>query len=134
VTAFLAAVAYLLGAIMAIGALFGTVNTMYSAVSTRSREIATLRAIGFAGTPLALAVLLEAVLLCAAGALIGAAIARILFHGMLHSLGANVFHLEVTAGMVALGLGWAVVIALAGGFMPALRAARLPVTTALRAT
>jgi putative ABC transport system permease protein len=126
--------AYFVGGIMAIGALFGAVNTMYSAVSARSREIATLRAIGFAGTPLALAVLLEAMLLCAAGALIGASIAWSLFHGMLHSLGANVFFLRVTPGMVGLGLVWAIVIALAGGFMPALRAARLPVTTALRAT
>jgi putative ABC transport system permease protein len=133
-TAFFGFFAYFVGSIMAIGALFGAVNTMYSAVSARGREIATLRAIGFSGTPLALAVLLEAVLLCAAGALIGAVIARLLFHGMLHSLGANVFKLEVTSGMVMLGLIWAVVIALAGGLMPSLRAARLPVTTALRAT
>jgi putative ABC transport system permease protein len=132
-TTFFAAFAYFVGGVMAIGALFGAVNTMYAAVSARSREIATLRAIGFAGTPLAIAVLLEAVLLCAVGALIGAAIAWFLFNGMIHSMGPNVFHLSVTPGMILLGLVWAIAIAFAGGLLPALRAARLPVTTALRA-
>jgi putative ABC transport system permease protein len=133
-TGFLSAVAYFLGTIMAIGALFGTLNTMYSAVSSRTREIATLRALGFGGFAVATSVLVEALLLSVAGALLGAAAAWILFNGNLNALGPNVFHLAVTSDLVTVGLIWAVVIALLGGLFPAIRAARLPVATALRAT
>jgi len=133
-TAFLSAVAYFLGTIMAIGALFGTLNTMYSAVSSRTREIATLRALGFGGFAVGASVLVEAMLLAVAGALLGAATAWILFNGNLNALGPNVFHLAVTPDLVRVGLIWAVVIALLGGLFPAIRAARLPVATALRAT
>jgi putative ABC transport system permease protein len=133
-TAFLAAVAYFLGTIMAIGALFGTLNTMYSAVSSRTREIATLRALGFGGFAVAVSVLVEALMLALAGALLGAAAAWVLFNGNLSALGPNVFHLAITADLVRLGLIWALVIALLGGLFPAIRAARIPVATALRAT
>lgn len=133
VTTFLAAVAYFLGTIMAVGALFATLNTMYSAVSSRTREIATLRALGFGGFSVALSILAEALLLALLGAFIGAAAAWILFNGNLNALGPNVYHLAVTADLVKIGLIWAVVIALLGGLFPAIRAARLPVATALRA-
>jgi putative ABC transport system permease protein len=133
-TAFLSAVAYFLGTIMAIGALFGTLNTMYSAVSSRTREIATLRALGFGGFAVATSVLAEALLLSVAGALLGSAAAWILFNGNLNALGPNVFHLAVTSDLVTVGLIWAVSIALLGGLFPAIRAARLPVATALRAS
>jgi putative ABC transport system permease protein len=133
VTLFLAGVAYFLGTIMAVGALFGTLNTMYSAVSSRTREIATLRALGFGAFPVAMSVLAEALLLALAGALLGAAAAWILFNGNLNALDRNVFHLAVTPGLVRVGVAWAVVIALLGGIFPAIRAARLPVATALRA-
>jgi putative ABC transport system permease protein len=132
-TAFLSAVAYFLGTIMAIGALFGTLNTMYSAVSSRTREIATLRALGFGGFAVAASVLIEALLLAIAGALLGAAAAWLLFNGNLSALGPNVFHLAITWDLVLTGLIWAAVIALLGGIFPALRAVRLPVATALRA-
>jgi len=134
VTAFLAGVAYLLGAIMAIGALFGTLNTMYSAVSSRTREIATLRALGFGALPVAISVVAEALLLALTGALLGAGAAWLLFNGNQNAFDRDVFHLAITPGLVRIGIIWAVVIALIGGALPAIRAARLPVAAALRAT
>ena len=132
-------IAYIVGGIMAVGALFGALNSMYSAVSTRSQEIATLRAIGFGSTPVVISVMLEALLLSLIGALIGAALAWIFFNGnAVSTLGANftqvVFKLTVTPQLIALGIIWACVIGVIGGLFPAIRAARLPVATALRAT
>jgi len=133
-TSLFATLAYAIGGIMAIGALFGCLNTMYAAVSARSREIATLRALGFNGFPVAVSVILEAVVLAAAGALIGAAIAWALYDGKQDAFGANVFTLRVTPAMVGLGIVWAVVLALLGGLFPSIRAARIPIVDALRAT
>jgi putative ABC transport system permease protein len=132
-------VAYVVGGIMAVGALFGALNTMYSAVSTRSQEIATLRAIGFGSAPVVISVMLEALLLALIGALIGAALAWIFFNGnAVSTLGGNftqvVFRLTVTPQLIVLGIVWACVIGLIGGLFPAIRAARLPVAAALRAT
>jgi putative ABC transport system permease protein len=132
-------VAYVVGGIMAVGALFGALNTMYSAVSTRSQEIATLRAIGFGSTPVVISVMLEALLLALIGALIGAALAWIFFNGnAVSTLGGNftqvVFRLTVTPQLIVLGIIWACVIGIIGGLFPAIRAARLPVAAALRAT
>jgi putative ABC transport system permease protein len=132
-------IAYVVGGIMAVGALFGALNTMYSAVSVRSREIATLRAIGFGASAVVLSVLIEAMLLSVIGALIGAALAWIFFNGnVVSTLGSNftqvVFRLAVSPSLVMLGIVWAGVIGLVGGLFPAIRAARLPVATALRAT
>ena len=104
-----------------------------SAVSSRTREIATLRALGFGALPVAVSVVAEALLLALIGGLIGAAAAFILFNGNVNALGRNVYHLAVTPGLVGIGLIWAVAIALFGGIFPAIRAARLPVATALRA-
>jgi putative ABC transport system permease protein len=132
ITRFLSGVAYMLGTIMAVGALFGTLNTMYSAVSSRTREIATLRALGFGALPVVVSVLSEALLLALAGAFLGAAVAWVLFNGNENALGTNVFHLAVTPGLVRIGISWAIVIALLGGIFPAIRAARLPVANALR--
>jgi putative ABC transport system permease protein len=131
-------IAYVVGGIMAVGALFGALNTMYSAVSVRSREIATLRAIGFGASAVVLSVLIEALLLSVIGALIGAGLAWMFFNGnMVSTLGSNftqvVFRLAVGPSLVALGIVWACVIGLVGGLFPAIRAARLPVATALRA-
>ena len=131
-------IAYVVGGIMAVGALFGALNTMYSAVSVRSREIATLRAIGFGASAVVLSVLIEAMLLSVIGALIGAGLAWIFFNGnVVSTLGSNftqvVFHLAVSPSLVVLGIIWACVIGLVGGLFPAIRAARLPVATALRA-
>jgi putative ABC transport system permease protein len=132
-------VAYVVGGIMAIGAIFGALNTMYSAVSTRSREIATLRAIGFGPVPVVVSVFVEALLLALIGGSVGAAIAWLMFNG--HSVdtlgggfgGQLIFDLAVTPGLVGLGIVWACVIGVIGGLFPAVRAARLPVATALRA-
>lgn len=131
-------VAYVVGGIMAVGALFGALNTMYSAVSVRSREIATLRAIGFGASAVVVSVLIEAMLLSVIGALIGAGLAWVFFNGnVVSTLGSNftqvVFRLAVSPSLVVLGIVWACAIGLVGGLFPAIRAARLPVATALRA-
>jgi putative ABC transport system permease protein len=132
-------VANFVGTIMAIGAIFGALNTMYSAVSARSVEIATLRAIGFGAFPVVFSVFAEAVLLALAGGLVGALLAWLFFNGNTAStLSGNftqvVFPLTVTSGLLILGIVWAVVIGIIGGLFPAIRAARLPVAVALRAT
>ncbi len=132
-------VAYVVGGIMAIGAIFGALNTMYSAVSTRSREIATLRAIGFGPAPVVISVFVEALLLALIGGSIGALIAWVLFNGYsVNSVGGGfggqlIFDLAVTPALVGLGIIWACAIGVVGGLFPAIRAARLPVATALRA-
>jgi putative ABC transport system permease protein len=131
---FVAGVAYAVGAILAFGAFFGALNTMYSAVAARTIEIATLRAIGFGAAPLAISVISEALLLALIGALIGAAAAWLLFNGQQHISGNNVFHLEVSPGLIGLGIAWAAVTALLGAALPAIHAAKLPVAAALRRT
>lgn len=127
-----------IGAIMAIGAVFGALNTMYAAVAGRAREIATMRAIGFRGTPVVMAVMLETMLLALLGGLLGGFIAWAIFNGYsVATLGANfsqvVFQFKVSPELLWSGLKWALGIGLVGGLFPALRAARLPVTVALRA-
>jgi putative ABC transport system permease protein len=124
--------------IMALGAMFAALNTMYAAVGTRAREIATLRAIGFRGLPVVVSIMLESLILALAGGLLGALAAYVLFNNMaVSTLGSNftqvVFRFAVTPALVVDGLVIAVAIGMVGGFLPALRAARLPVTTALRA-
>ena len=126
-----------IGTIMAIGAVFGALNSMYAAVAGRAREIATMRALGFRGLPVVIAVMLETMLLALAGGMIGAAIAWLLFNGyQVSTLGNNfsqvVFQFRVSPELLWTGLKWALGIGLVGGLFPALRAARLPVTTALR--
>jgi putative ABC transport system permease protein len=124
--------------IMAIGAMFGALNSMYSAVAARGMEIATLRAIGFGALPVLLSVMLEAVLLSLLGGLIGAALAWVLFNGhSVSTLGGAfaqvVFKLTVTRTLIVTGILWACIIGVVGGLFPALRAARLSVAEALRA-
>jgi len=130
----LALLGYIVGTVMAIGALFGCLNTMYSAVSTRGREIATLRALGYGAFPVAVSVILEAILLSVAGALLGAGIAWALYDGKLDLFGNTIFHLSVSPKQIELGVIWAIAVALLGGLLPSVRAARLPVVDALRAT
>jgi putative ABC transport system permease protein len=126
------------GVIMAIGAMFGALNTMFAAVQARAREIATLRAIGFAGLPVVVAILLETMLLALAGGVLGGALAWLLFNGYAAStmaagtVGKLSFELHVTAGVLWQGLKWALAIGFIGGLFPAVRAATMPVTTALR--
>jgi putative ABC transport system permease protein len=127
-------IAYIVGAVMGLGALFGCLNTMYAAVAARGREIATLRALGFSAFPVAFSVILEAVVLAAGGALIGAAIAWTLYDGKRDAFNNSVFFLTVSPGLIGLGVAWAVLVALLGGLAPSIRAARRPVVEALRAT
>jgi len=130
-------IAYVVGGIMALGALFGALNTMYNAVSARTLEIATLRAIGFGAGPILISVFVEALLLSVVGAVIGAAVAWIFFNGdAVNSLSGNftqvVFRLKVTPRLMGEGVLLAAVIGLLGGLFPALRAVRRPVVEALR--
>jgi putative ABC transport system permease protein len=124
--------------IMAIGAMFGALNSMYSAVAARGLEIATLRAIGFGAWPVLLSVMIEALLLSLLGGIIGASLAWLFFNGhSVSTLGGAfaqvVFQLTVTPALIVTGIVWACIIGLLGGFFPAMRAARLPVAEALRA-
>jgi putative ABC transport system permease protein len=137
-TRFLKILGIVIGTIMAIGAVFGALNTMYAAVAGRAREIATMRAIGFRGLPVVVAVILETMLLALLGGVIGGAIAWIVFNGYTAAtLGSNfsqvMFQFKVSPELLWNGLKWALGIGLVGGLFPALRAARLPVTEALRA-
>lgn len=125
---------YFVGAVMAIGASLGALNVMYSIIDARRREIATLRAIGFGGGPIIVSVLVETLLLALPGALIGALVAWLCFNDNVINPSGSSFKLAVTPALVALGIVWALVIGLIGGFLPALRAARVPVATALRAS
>jgi putative ABC transport system permease protein len=134
-------VAYAIGGIMAVGALFGALNTMYSAVSTRSAEIATLRAIGFSGSAVVVSVFVEALALALVGAGLGVLLAYAGFNGNTVSSVANtvgnnaqiIFSLSITTDLVLTGVALACAVGFLGGLFPAVRAARLPVATALRA-
>ena len=124
--------------IMALGAIFAALNTMYAAVAARSREIATLRAIGFGGFAVLVSVMIESLVLSLVGGAVGALLAYVLFNGIsVSTLGANftqvVFAFKVTFGLVLSGLVIAVAIGFIGGLLPAIRAARMQVTDALRA-
>jgi putative ABC transport system permease protein len=137
-TNFIRILGVVIGTIMAIGAVFGALNTMYSAVAARAREIATLRAIGFRGLPVVVAVMIETMLLALLGGLLGGSIAWLAFNGYsVATLGANfsqvMFEFRVSPELLWNGFKWALGIGLVGGLFPALRAARLPITEALRA-
>lgn len=134
ITTILNFVGYFVGVVMAVGAVISALNTMYSAVDARVREIATLRAIGFGGFAVVVSVMVESLLLAIPGALLGAALAWLVFNGhSIHTLNLT-FPLAVTWPLVATGVVFSLVIGLIGGFAPAMRAAGLPVAAALRAT
>jgi putative ABC transport system permease protein len=130
---------YTVAAFMAVGAMFGALNCMYSAIASRQVEIATLRAIGFGGVPVIVSVMIEALLLALIGGAVGGALAYAYCDGAtLSTLNFSTFSqvafaFRVTPGLLAQGLVWALLIGVAGGLLPAIRAARLPVTLALRA-
>jgi len=127
-------VSYFIGTIMAIGATLGAMNSLYAIVDSRRRELATLRAIGFGSGVIIASVLCESILLALPGALLGSALAWLLFNGLSASPFGYSFNLQVTPSLIELGVGWSLAMGLLGGLLPALRAARVPVTTALRAT
>jgi putative ABC transport system permease protein len=128
----------LIAVLMGLGAAFGAANTMYTSVAVRTREIATLRALGFRGGPVVLSVLAESLLLALIGGAIGAALAYFAFNGYQaatmnwSSFSQVAFAFAVTPVLLAGGIVCAVAIGLLGGLFPAIRAARLPVATALR--
>ncbi len=126
-------VSFFVGSIMAIGATLGAVNSLYAIGDSRQREIGTLRAIGFRPGAVVLAVLLESMLLALPGALLGSVLAWLLFDGLAASPLGYSFRLSVTSSLAVLGIEWALAMGLLGGLLPALRAARMPVVTALRA-
>ena len=124
--------------IMAIGAVFAALNTMYSAVSSRTVEIATLRALGFSGLPVVVSVMIEALVLAILGGIAGGALVYVVLDGYTASTLNNssfsqvAFDFAVTPQLLQLGISWALLLGLIGGLFPAVRAARLPITTALR--
>lgn len=127
-----------IAALMGIGAIFGAILTMYTAVATRAREIATLRALGFDTASVLVSVLAEAMVLGAIGGVIGAAGAYLAFNGYqtstmnFQTFSQVAFAFRVTPQLLALGLFYALTMGLVGGLLPAIRAARLPIPTALR--
>lgn len=137
-TEFIRLIGYPIAILMAIGAIFGALNTMYSSVAARTREIATLRALGFGPVSVATATIVESMVLALAGGLLGAAIAYLGFNGYTASTlnGASfsqvVFAFAVTPALLLQGLLGALMIGCIGGLLPAVRAARLPVIAALR--
>ena len=128
----------LIAVIMSLGAMFGALNTMYTAISSRAREIATLRALGFHSGPVVISVLMESLLLALVGGVIGAFAAWLVFDGYraatlnFSSFSQVAFAFDVSASLLIRGIIFAMVIGLIGGLFPAVRAARQPVATALR--
>jgi len=130
---------YTVAAFMATGAVFGALNCMYSAVAARQVEIATLRALGFGALPVVVSVMLEALALSLLGAALGGGLAWLYCHGAsvstlnFSTFSQVAFDFRVTPALLARGALWGLLIGAAGGLPPAIRAARLPVTLALRA-
>ncbi len=128
----------IIGVLMGLGAVFGALNTMYTAVAARHREIATLRALGFGSSPVVLSVIAESVALAAIGGGLGALGAWFAFDGYQaatmnwQSFSQVAFAFKVGPTLLALGILYALLLGLVGGLFPAIRAARLPVATALR--
>lgn len=131
-------IGYLIASLMGIGAVFGAINTMYTAVSSRTREIATLRALGFGAVPVVASVMTESMLLALGGGLVGGLLAYAGFNGYQaatinwQTFSQIAFAFAVTPRLLAEGLTYALLMGLVGGMLPAIRAARLPVVTALR--
>jgi putative ABC transport system permease protein len=138
VTKLITTLGYLIATLMAIGAVFGALNTMYSAVSARTREIATLRALGFGSGAVVVSVMIESLFLALLGGALGAGLALMAFDG-LHTATMNwqsfsqvTFSFDVTPALLVQGIVWSALIGLVGGLFPAIRAARLPIAAALR--
>ncbi len=124
--------------LMGVGAVFGALNTMYSAVAARTREIATLRALGFSGSSIVVSVIIESIVLSVAGGLLGGAIAYLGFHGYQtatmnwQSFSQIAFRFAVTSSLLVQGMLYATIMGLIGGVLPAIRAVRMPIVNALR--
>lgn len=129
---------FAIAGLMGIGAVFGAILTMYTAVATRAREIATLRALGFNTIAVLISVLAESLALAAAGGLMGGLAAYVVFNGYqtstinFQTFSQVAFAFRVTPALLAMGLVYALLMGLIGGLLPAIRAARLPISSALR--
>ena len=127
-----------IGVLMGLGAVFGAILTMYTAVASRTREIATLRALGFNRTSVVISVLGEALALGAIGGALGGALAYFAFNGYqtstmnFQTFSQVAFAFLVTPALLMAGLTYALALGLIGGLFPAIRAARLPIPSALR--
>ncbi len=138
ITTLVSVLGAIIAGMMGLGAVLGAINTMYSAVSARTREIATLRALGFANGPVVISVLVEALVLALIGGVFGAAVAYFAFDGFrtatmnFQSFSQVAFAFAVTPALLAMAVTYAALIGLVGGLFPAIRAARLPIATALR--
>jgi putative ABC transport system permease protein len=138
VTLLITSLGYLIASLMGVGAIFGALNTMYSSVAARTREIATLRALGFGRGAVIVSVTLESLVLALVGGGLGAGVAYFAFNGF-HAATVNwqsfsqlTFAFAVTPQLLEQGIVWATLIGLLGGMFPAIRAARLPIAAALR--
>ncbi len=127
-------VSYFIGTLMAMGAVCAALSSLYASVDARGREIATLRALGFGATPVLASVLIEGMLLALGAAIVGAVIAWLIFNGKVINAEGLTFPLAVSPHLVLISIVWALVIGLAGGLLPAMRAARVPVALAMRET
>ena len=139
-TDFIRGVGFFIAFLMALGALFSALNTMYGAVAARVREIATLRALGFGAVAVIVSILLESLAVALAGGLVGAAVAYAAFDGFRaatinwQTFSQVAFAFRVTPRLLAMAIAWATAIGLLGGLFPAIRAARMPIAAALRET
>jgi putative ABC transport system permease protein len=138
ITRLITTLGFLIALLMAVGAVFGAWNTMYSAVTARTREIATLRALGFGGSAVVVSLMLESLLLALVGGVIGGGLAWLAFNNF-HTSTMNwqsfsqiAFAFKVTPELLVRGIVWSALIGLMGGLFPAIRAARLPIATGLR--
>ncbi len=128
----------IIAGLMGIGAVFGALNTMYSAVVARTREIATLRALGFGGGPIVVSVLIESIVLSIVGGVLGGAIAYVGFHGYQtatmnwQSFSQVAFAFAVTPSLLVQGMLYATAMGVIGGVLPAVRAVRMPIVSGLR--
>jgi putative ABC transport system permease protein len=131
-------IGYTIAVLMGVGAVFGAILTMYTAVSTRTREIATLRALGFNTASVLISVLAESLALAAIGGVLGGLMAYFAFNGYqtstmnFQTFSQVAFAFRVTRTLLIQGLSYALMMGLVGGLMPAIKAARLPIATALR--
>jgi putative ABC transport system permease protein len=137
-TGLIRTIGFAIAGLMAIGAIFGAILTMYTAVATRAREIATLRALGFNSLAVLVSVLAESIALAAAGGLLGGLAAYAGFNGYqtstmnFQTFSQVAFAFRVTPNLLVMGLVWSLIMGLVGGLLPALRASRLPIAHALR--
>ena len=140
ITRLITTLGFLIASLMAVGAVFGALNTMYSAVAARTREIATLRALGFGGGAVVVALMIESMLLAFVGGTLGGGLAYAGFNNLRaatmnwQSFSQVAFAFAVTPQLLVQGIVWATIIGVIGGLFPAIRAARLPIASALRET